>query len=77
MRGTKGDAARLFSVMSNEKARGTGHKLKYKEFHLNTGRNFFTIGVIKHQNRLPGKDRELQSLQILKIHSKHGPEQTS
>jgi len=35
------------------KARGNGHKLKHRKSHLNTRKNFFTLRVTEHWNRLP------------------------
>lgn len=38
------DRARLFSVLSRDRTRDRGHKLKYKKFYLNIRRNFFYSG---------------------------------
>lgn len=47
IKGCKGGAARLFSVISSEWTTGSGHKLKYKKFHLDTRKNLFTVKVSK------------------------------
>ena len=51
--GCKEGAARLFSVISSEWTTDSGHKLKYKKFHLDIRKNFFTMRVGKDWNRLP------------------------
>ncbi|KFV80503.1 hypothetical protein N308_01182, partial [Struthio camelus australis] len=40
------------------------HKLKHRQFHLNTRRNFFTVRVTEHWNRLPREVVESPSLEI-------------
>ena len=32
---------------------GNSHKLKHRKFHTNACKNFFTVRVIEHWNRLP------------------------
>ncbi|KFV80514.1 hypothetical protein N308_01193, partial [Struthio camelus australis] len=43
-----------------------GHKLKHRKFHLNMRKNFFTVRVTEHRNRLPIEAVESPSLEIFK-----------
>ncbi|KFV79549.1 hypothetical protein N308_08376, partial [Struthio camelus australis] len=43
-----------------------GHKLKYRKFCLNMRKNFFTVRVSGHWNRLPREAGESPSLENFK-----------
>ena len=47
------DKARFFTVVCRDRTRGNGHKLKHMKFYTNVHKNFFTIRVMEHWNRLP------------------------
>jgi len=55
------------SVVPSNRTRGNEHKLKQRKFHLNTRKNFLTLMVMEHWNRLP-KEVVESPLEIFKTH---------
>jgi len=46
------DEGRLFLVVCGDWTRSSGLKLEHRKFHTNTWKNFFTVRVTEHCNRL-------------------------
>jgi len=53
-------------VVPSDKTRGNGNKLKHRKFCLNMRKNFFTLRVMEHWNRLPTEVVDSPSLEIFK-----------
>jgi len=62
----KDDRSRLFPVVSSDRTRGHGHKLKPRRIPLNVRKHFFTVRVTKHWHRFPRETVEFFSLEIFK-----------
>jgi len=64
--GCQDNGAKLFSVVPSDRTRGNGHKLKLKKFCLNMRKNFFTLRVTGHWNRLPREAVDFPFVEIFK-----------
>ena len=51
--GRQTDEARLFLVVRSDRTRSNGLKIERRRFHTNIQKNFFTVRVMEHWNRLP------------------------
>ena len=60
--------ARLFLAGRSDRTRGNGHNLKHRKFCTNVHKNFFTVRVMEHWNRLLRESVDSPSLEIFKTH---------
>jgi len=64
--GSQRDMGNLFSAVCGDRTRGNSHKLEHRKFHSSMQRNFFTVRVTEHWNRLPKGVVDSVSLEIFK-----------
>jgi len=53
-------------VVPSDKTRGNGDKQKHRKFQLSVRKNYFTLRVTEHWNRLPRGAVESPSVEIFK-----------
>ena len=59
---------RLFLVVPSDRTRGNAHKLEHWKFCLDMRKNFCTLIVTEHRNRLFREVVESPSMEIVKTH---------
>ena len=65
--GYKKEEDRLFSRVCCDRTKRNGFKLKEGRFRLDIRKIFFTVRLLRHQNRLPRGVMDVLSLEAFKI----------
>jgi len=60
--------SRFFTTIFSDRTSVSGHKLEHRKFCMNTRKNFFTLQVTEHWNKLPREAVKSPSLEIFKTH---------
>ena len=60
------DEARLFLMVHSNRTRSNGLKPEHKKFHADVWKDFFTVRVTEHWNRLPRVVVESPSMEVFK-----------
>ena len=66
--GSQVGRVRLFSAVPSDKTKGSGHKLEYSKFRMDTRNNFFAVRVTENCSRLPREVVGSPSLEIFRTH---------
>jgi len=62
------DETRLFSVVHNDRTRGSSLNLEHRKFRTNMQKNLFMVRVMEPWNRLPREAVVSPSMGIFKTH---------